>query len=328
MKLRGGRSMPIAAALLALSVLSLCPPAAHAAAFPGRTVTLVVPFAAGGGIDIVARIFASKLQEELHRPVVVENRAGGGGIVGTAAVAHAAPDGYKLLVIEASSVLAKWLHKNVPFNVEADFEPIAMVATTSLGLFANAAAPFNTMSELIAFGKAHPGKLAVGTPGIGTPHHLAAMMLNHGAGIDIANVAYRGTPPSVTDLISGQIPLVWAVPLTVMPFVAQGKAKLLALSAPQRLAAFPNTPTVAESVPGFDVTLWLGFAAPAHTPPAIVAQLAQAIHDISMQTDVRKRLSTLGYADDFRSGAAFREKMLADQKRYGEVIRAARIQQN
>ena len=165
-----------------------------------------------------------------------------------------------------------------------------MVATNYLGLFANASLPVNTLGELIAYGKAHPGKLSVGTPGIGTPHHLAVMMLNHDAGIDITNVAYRGTPPSVTDLISGQIPLVWAVPLNVMPFVAQGKAKLLAVSAPQRLAAYPNTPAVAESVPGFDVTLWLGIAAPARTPPEVVARLAQAIHDISEQTDVQKRL--------------------------------------
>lgn len=320
------RSTFIASCLLAVSAMLPCAQAGHAAAYPQRSVTLIVPFAAGGGIDIVARIFAAKLQESLHQPVAVENRAGGGGMIGTAAVARAAPDGYTLLAIEASSVLAKWLHKDVAFNVETDFTPVAMVATTYLGLFANASLAVNTMSELIAYDKEHPGRLSVGTPGLGTPHHLAAMMLNHGAGIGITNVAYRGTPPSVTDLISGQIPLVWAVPLNVMPFVAQGKAKLLAISAPQRLAAFPNTPTVAESVSSFDVTLWLGIAVPARTPPEVVARLAQAIHEISELADVQNRLSALGYTSDFRDGAAFREKMLADQKKYGDVIRAAGIQ--
>ena len=326
MKPYARRSKFIAACLLAVAALLPCTQTARAAAYPQRTVTLIVPFAAGGGIDIVARIFAGKLQEKLHQPVVVENRVGGGGIVGTATVAHAAPDGYTLLVIEASSVLAKWLHKNVAFNVETDFSPVAMVATTYLGLFANASLPVSTMGELIAYGKAHPDRLSVGTPGIGTPHHLAAMMLNRGVGIDITNVAYRGTPASVTDLISGQIPLVWAVPLNVMPLVAQGKAKLLVVSAPQRLAAFPNIPTVAESVPGFDVTLWLGIAAPARTPPEVVARLAQAIHEVSGLPDVHTRLSELGYNLDFRSADKFREQMLADHKKYGDVIRAAGIQ--
>jgi len=310
-----------------LAVSALLPPGkSHAAGYPARTVTLIVPFAAGGGIDVVARIFAGKLQEKLHQPIIVENRVGGGGIVGTAAVAHAAPDGYTLLVIEASSVLAKSLHKDVAFHVDTDFAPVAMVATTYLGLFANTSLPVSNFAEFVAYSKAHPGKLSVGTPGVGTPHHLAAMMLNHGAGLDIANVAYRGTPPSVTDLISGQIPLVWAVPLNVMPFVAQGKAKLLAVSAPQRLAAFPNVPAVAESLPGFDVTLWLGIAAPARTPPEVVARLAQTIREISELPDVQQRLSTLGYNLDFRSGDKFRAQMLADQKKYGDVIHAAGIQ--
>lgn len=326
MKRYAKRTIIIAACLLAAFALVWSPKISHAADYPARTITLVVPFAAGGGIDIVARIFAGKLQEKLHQPVVVENRIGGGGIVGTAAVAHAAPDGYTLLMIEASSVLAKWLHKEVAFQVESDFAPVAMLATTYLGLFANQSLPVSNVGELIAYSKAHPGKLSVGTPGVGTPHHLAAIMLNHGAGIDITNVAYRGTPPSVTDLVSGQIPLVWAVPITVAPFVAQGKARLLMISAPHRLAAYPEVPSVAESVPGFDVTLWLGIAAPARTPPEVIARLAQAIHEVSELTDVQKRLSALGYNVDFRSGDKFREQMLADQKKYGDVIRAAGIQ--
>lgn len=302
---------------------------AHAENYPTRPITLVVPFGAGGGIDIVARIFAEKLQEKLHQPVIVENRAGAGGITGTNYVAHTTPDGYTLLLIEASSVLAKWLHKDVPFNVATDFTPVAMVATTYLGLFANSSLPVNNIEQLVAYSKAHPRELSVGTPGVGTPHHLAAMMLNKGVGIDITNIPYRGTPPSVNDLVGGQIPLVWAVPANVMPFVEQGKAKLLAVSAPQRLSSLPQVPTVAETVlPGFSVTLWLGIAAPNGTPPEVITRVSQAIHETSELPEVQTRLSALGYNLDFRSGDKFREQMLSDQQKYGAVIRESGMRAN
>ena len=321
--------LTIAAWILGASVGLTPAGSARADNYPVRPITLVVPFGSGGGIDIVARIVAEKLQEGLHQPVVVENRAGGGGIVGTSVVAHAKPDGYTLLFIEMSSVLAKWLHKKVPFDVETDFAPVAMVATNYLGLFANTSLPANNLTELIAYSKAHPTKLTVGIPGVGTPHHLAALMFEHGSGLDMVHAAYRGTPPSVTDLVSGQIPLVWAVPINVMPFVAEGKAKLLAVSSPQRLAALPNVPTVAEQgLPDFSVTLWLGIAGPAGTPAEIVSRLSKAIQELTALPDVHKRLSALGYNLDYRSGDKFREQMLGDQRKYGEVIFEAGIQPN
>jgi tripartite-type tricarboxylate transporter receptor subunit TctC len=299
---------------------------AQAEDYPTRPITLVVPFGAGGGIDIVARIFAARLQEQLHQPVVVENRAGAGGIIGTSYVAHATPDGYTLLLIEASSVLAKWLHKDVPFHVTTDFTPVAMVATTYLGLFAGPSLPVTDIEQLVTYSKAHPGKLSVGTPGVGTPHHLAAMMLNRGAGTDITNIPYRGTPASVNDLISGQIPLVWAVPVNVMSFVELGKARLLAVSSPQRLSSLPKVPTIAETVlPGFSVTLWLGIASPAGTPPEIITRLSQAVQKIAEMPDVQNRVSAMGYNLDFRSGDKFREQMLSDHEKYGVVIRDAGI---
>ncbi len=329
MKSRARQLLGVAFQMLALSVGIAVVGSARADNYPKRPITLVVPFGSGGGIDIVARIVAEKLQERMHQSVVVENRAGGGGIVGTSVVAHARPDGYTLLFIEMSSVLAKWLHKKVPFNVETDFAPIAMVATNYLGLFANMSLPANNLTELIAYNKTHPTKLSIGTPGVGTPHHLAALMLNHGSGIDLVNVSYRGTPPSVADLISGRIPLVWAVPVNVMPFVAQHKAKLLAISSPQRLAELSNVPTVAEQgLPTFSVTLWLGIAGPAGTPAEIVSRLSKAIKEVTELPDVHERLSALGYNLDYRSSDKFREQMLSDQRKYGEVILEAGIQPN
>ena len=288
--------------------------------------TLVVPFAAGGGIDIVGRLFAEKLAHELHAPVVVENRTGGGGIVGTNFVAKAKPDGHTLLLMEASSVLAKWLHKDARFEVTRDFTPIAMVATASLGLFANPSVQANDVKQLIAYDRAHPGELSVGTPGIGSPHHLAALMLNRAAGIHITHVPYRGTAPSLNDLLGGRIPLIWAVPINVKPYVEQGKVKALGVSGSQRVAMLPQVPTIAESaIPNFNVTLWLGVAAPAGTPPDMVAHLTDAVRAVSRLPDVEARMRQLGYDLTFRDSKHFAQLIAHEQDAYGEIIRAAGI---
>src|SRR4029077_14733727 len=243
-----------------------------------RPVTLVVPIAAGGGVDTIGRIFAAQLAERLKQPWVVENRPGAGGVVGLDSVAKAVPDGHTMVVIETSAVLQKWLHKNVPFDVVADFAPVAQMATTPLLLFASAALPVANVTELIAYAKANPGKLSVGTPGIGSPHHLAAAMLNAAAGIDITHVPYRGTAPALNDLLGGQIPLIWATPNAVIQFVETGKVKALATASAQRIAILPQVPTIAENaLPGFDVGVWFAIAAPAKTPRDIVERLGKEI---------------------------------------------------
>ena len=195
-----------------------------------------MPIAAGGGVDTIGRMFAAQLGDRLKQPWVVENRPGAGGLVGLDSVAKAAPDGHTLVVMETSAVLQKWLHKNVPFDVVADFAPVAQMATTPLLLFANPSLPVANIKELIAYAKANPGKLSVGTPGIGSPHHLAVAMLNAAAGIDITHVPYKGTAPALNDLLGGQIPLIWATPNVVMQYVETGKIKPLAVGSPQRIA--------------------------------------------------------------------------------------------
>ena len=210
--------------LVLLPLLALSQPA-QAQLNPSRQITIVVPIGAGGGVDATGRLIAEKLQERLKQPVVVENRPAGGGMVGADSVAKAAPDGHTLLLMETSSVLHKWLHTNVPYDVVTDFAPIARVATSPMILFAQPAFPANDARELIALAKAQPGKLSVGTPGIGTPHHLAMLMLNALAKIDIVNVPYRGAALVLNDVLAGQIPLGWAAPTAVMPHVATGKVK-------------------------------------------------------------------------------------------------------
>jgi len=317
----------IVAVLAALAFPAEAP--AQGTAPTARPITLVVPIAAGGGMDTLGRHLAERLQERLHQPVVVENRTGGGGVVGSDSVVRAAPDGQTLLLMDVSTVLHKWLHRTVPFDVTQDFTPIAMVATTPLMLFALASFPASDIKELIAYAKANPGKLSVGTPGAGSPHHLAMLTLNAAAKIDITHVPYRGTAPSLNDLLSGQIPLIWATPVALLPHVESGKVKALGTAALKRNAMFPNVPTVAENaLPGFNVDIWFGVSGPANLPPDLSGRLAQTLREITAQDDLQRKLSALGYAFDYRPGDGFREVILKDHERYGAVIRDAGIQPN
>ena len=302
---------------------------AQAQTYPARPVTLVVPIAAGGAVDTAARIFAEKLQEKLQQTFVVENRTGAGAMIGTGYVAKAAPDGYTLLLMESSVVLSKWLHKSVPFDITSDFMPIARVATNPLVLFAHPSLPANDVKELIAYSKANPGKLSVATSGAGTPHHLAVLMLNAAAGIDITHVPYRGTTPALNDLLSGQVPLMWSTPVGVMQFVEQGNAKTLGVTTPQRVAILPHVATLAENaVPGFDLQAWLGIAAPAGVPPDVVARLSQAIREITEMPDVQRRMAAMGQNLDFRNSDEYRERLASDHQKFGAIIRAAGIEPN
>src|SRR4029078_12161692 len=290
---------------------------------PGRTITLVVTVAAGGGTDVMARIIAEQLQERLKQPVVVENRVGGGGTLGVSSVARAAPDGQTLLFLATSAAISKWLYKNVPFDVIADFAYVARAVTMPGLLVAHPSVPATDAGELIAYAKVHPGQLSVGTPGVGSPHHLAAAMMNVSAGIDLTHVPYRGTGPPLNVPLGGQISMLWAAPPPVMPFVAAGKAKALAIASPQRLPDYPNVPTLAESgLPGFSVEIWQGVAAPARTPPELVARLEGEISQIVEQPDVRQRLQALGAIPNYADSAAFRRLVSDDHERFGQVIRA------
>ena len=243
-----GSARALVAAVFAIAIGVVAPLSAQTPAGDAtRPITLVVPIAAGGGMDTIGRTLAERLQERLKQPVVVENRVGAGGVTGVDYAAKAAPDGRTLLLLDISAVLHKWLHKSVPFDVVEDFAPVAQVATTPLLLFAHPSLPVADVKELIAYARANPGKLSVGTPGVGSPHHLAAAMLNSAAKIDITHVPYRGTAPALNDLLGGQIPLIWATPNAVIQFVETGKVKALATASAQRIAILPQVPTIAEN---------------------------------------------------------------------------------
>jgi tripartite-type tricarboxylate transporter receptor subunit TctC len=298
---------------------------ASAQTYPTRPITLVVPVAAGGGVDTAARILSEKLRDTLKRPVTVENRPGAGSMIGANFVAKAPPDGYTLLLMEPAAILAKWMN-GATYDVTSDFAPIALVATQPLVLFAQPSLPVNDVKELIAYCKANPGKLSVGTAGVGSPHHLAAAWLNKAAQIEIAHVPYRGAAPALNDLLGGQIPLIWALSVAVMPFVEQGKVKPLGISTQQRFPLLPLVPTVAESgVPGFDIDFFYGVAAPAKVPPGVVARVEEAVREITGQPNVRERMSELGMSVDFRDSNQFRELIAKENEKYGVIVREAGI---
>jgi tripartite-type tricarboxylate transporter receptor subunit TctC len=322
-QLRRRQFLHLAAGIAALPVI---PRITWAQTYPTRPITLVVPVAAGGGVDTMARILAEKLQGKLKQTVVVENRPGAGSMVGANYVAKTNPDGHTLLLMEPAAVLARWMNKSVPYDVTRDFAPIALVATQPLVLFAHPSLPVNDVKSLIAYSRANPGKLSVGTAGVGSPHHLAVIWLNTAAKIEIVHVPYRGAAPALNDLLGGQIPLIWALSVAVMPFVEQGKVKALAVSTQRRFPMLPQVPTVAESaVPGFDIDFFFGIAAPAKLQPAVVARVGEAIREVTELPEVRSRMATLGMSVDFRDSEQFGELIAAEYRKYGAVVREAGI---
>jgi len=312
---------------LIVGLLACLAQPAHAQLNPSRQITVVVAIGAGGGVDATGRLFAEKLQERLKQPVVVENRPAAGGMVGADSVAKAAPDGHTLLLMETSSVLHKWLHTNVPYDI-AEFAPIARVATSPLILFANSSFAPNNARELISLAKSEPGKLSAGTPGVGTPHHLGLLMLNALAKIDIVNVPYRGAALVLNDVLAGQIPMGWAAPTAVMPHVATGKVKIVGVASAQRPASLPNVIPIAESVPGFDLDIWFGVSAPAKTPPDILARLAKEIAEICEQPDVKERIAKTGLSAAYLDGGKFGQLIRADHERFGKIIADAGLKPN
>ena len=290
----------------------------------GQAVTMVVPMAPGGGVDAIGRLMAEKLQERLKQSVVVENRTGAGGIVGTDSVARSAPDGRTLLLIESSATISRWLNKGVPFDVTRDFVPIARLATSPLVLYAHSSVEANDVKELIELAKTND--LSAATPGFGSPHHLAHLMLNIGAEIAITDIPYRGTGAGLADFLPGRVPLMWATPVALSASVEAGKVKALGVASAQRAAALQQVPTIAENaVPGFNVEIWFGVAAPAKMPLEIVARYAKEIEAILKRADVKQRLDKLGFELAFADSTQFREVIADDDARYGAAIKAAGI---
>jgi tripartite-type tricarboxylate transporter receptor subunit TctC len=292
-----------------------------------RRIVVVVPFGPGSGIDFAGRLIAEKLSERLQLAVVVENRPGAGGIAGAELVSKAQPDGGTLLLIDSATVLQKWLHKDVRFDVLADFDPIARMTNSTLLLCAQALFQCDTVQELVALARAQPDKLAAGTSGVGSPHHLDLLLFNARAGINIVNVSYRSALAAVNDLLGGQIPLAWSGITAVRGHLDAGTLKALGSASEHRQSLLPNVPTFAEQgVPGVVVNNWFGIAAPAETPPSIVAQLSKELAAVAQDPDFGERLNSVGAESKYLDAQQFRAEIRDNQKRFGDLIQAAGIQ--
>jgi len=297
--------------------------AALAQAWPNRPVRFLVPFAAGAGInDIMARLVGQHLGAGLGQPVVIENRAGAGGIAGTDAAAKAAPDGSTFLMTNVSLVTSGYLYPKLPYDPQKDFVPVTLVATSPLMLVVHPSIAASSVHELVALAKAHPGRLNFGSGGVGSTPHLSVELFKSAAGIDAVHVPYKGGAPALNDLVGGQLSFMIENMPGTMPFVKGGKLRALAITSAQRSPLEPALPTMAESgVPGYEVVGWQGLFAVAGTPPEIVARLQAEVAKVLRLPEVRERLAALGAEPVGSTPEEFGAFIRAENARWGRIIR-------
>jgi tripartite-type tricarboxylate transporter receptor subunit TctC len=278
-------------AVLALSLFA--GRAALAQSYPSKPIRIIVPYAAGGGTDILSRVVGERLQVAFGQSVLVENRAGANGIIGSDVVAKAAPDGYTLMVVVGTHVMNPYLYKTVPFDAIKDFTAITLLATSPTVLVSSPQQPYANVRELIAFAKANPGKLSYGSSEANT--QLAGFLFNQRAGVDIANVPYKGGGPMMTDIVGGHLATGFTSVVTALSFVKAGKLRVLGVGSPKRTGSLPDTPTIAEAgVTGYDVTSWYGMFAPAGLPTTLRDRLQSEIARILADPAVSERVVALG----------------------------------
>ncbi len=297
---------------------------AFAAGYPERTIRLIVPFPAGGPTDIVARPLGQMLGDKLGQSVFIDNRGGAGGSVGAGVVARAAPDGYTLLMgTVGTNAINVTLYKTLPYDAVADFTPIATVAGAPVTIVANPGAPFKDLHELVERARAEPGKIAYGSAGNGTPGHLAGALFSSVAGIKLLHVPYRGSAPALTDLLGGQIPLMFDPLQSVLTHVASARLRALAVTSAQRAAVLPAVPTVAESGwKDFELTAWWAVYGPAKLPADVAERLSTAVRGIVGSADFTSKLAPLGVQPLSRPLAPFQQSEIA---KWGAAVRTAGI---
>ncbi len=297
------------------------------AAYPEKPIRLVVPFPPGGATDVLARMLGDKLSKSLKQPVIIDNKGGAAGIIGTDAVAKAAPDGYTILLTNTIHTTNPALYKKIPYNIDRDFTPIAIASDpTGIVLFVNSSVPATSVKELIALAKQKPNSVTYASPGVGTAMHLAAEMFNESAGIKTLHVPYRGMSQALNDVISGQVMMSFQAPGLVMPQVQAGKLRVLAQTGTTRLSTLPDVPTMEEAgLPGYTLAPWFGVFGPAKMPTDIVNLLNKEISSAMNEPDMREKLSQLGQNPPSMSRAAFATFVKAEEARAASAVKAAGI---
>ena len=294
--------------------------------YPARTITIVTPFSPGGPVDTMARVFAGKLNESMGQPVIVDNRAGAGGAIGMNSVAKAAPDGYTLLYSPNSIAIFPALYRKLPFNAEKDLVPVSQALSTTLVIAAHPKLKVATVQELVALAKSQPGKLNFGSSGVADPLQLGMEMLKTSSGIDMLAIPYKGQGPMFTALLGGEVDVAVVSLQAALAPARAGQLRLLAVTGAKRSVAIPDVPTVAESgVPGYEISSWHGFFAPAGTPREIVMRVQREVARAVQLPDVRQRVESTGNEVVGSTPEEFDAKFRADVARFKKIVQDARI---
>lgn len=300
---------------------------AVASTYPSKPINLVVPVAPGGGTDFTARLLADEMSKQLGQPVIVENRPGGAGNVGVNHVAHAAPDGYTLVMPITSFPINATLYKQLPFDTKKDLAPVALAATLPLVLVVNPKVPAQSIQELISLAKKKPATINFANSGIGTTAHLAGELFKKSANVDIVSVAYKGGGPAVSDLIGGHVEMYFSTPSAVIPHIEAGKLRALAVTSKNRLAELPTVPTLVESgYPDLHVTAWFGIFAPAGTPAPVIDRLNAVSNKVLQQQNVREQMAKHSFnAEGNMSPQELGSFLNTEIDRWGGVIKELKL---
>ena len=296
--------------------------------YPAKPVRIVVPFTPGTGIDILARSLGQKMGDDWKVGVVVENRPGASGNIGTEAVAKSAPDGYTLLMTASTFIMNRSLFKSIPYDPIADFAPVAPLAIGQLALVTNPSVKARTVKEFVALAKESPGAMTYGSPGNGTPHHLAMELLKATMGINLLHVPYKGTAGATQDLLGGQISAMFLPVHVALPLVTAGKLNMLAAGGTQRTAVTPDVPSLAEAVGvrDIDTDIWYGLFAPARTPPAVIGTLNRTVNKLLKNPEVADALEKQGLQPTGGTEEQLDRMTRTDLERWAKVVRDAKIQ--
>lgn len=316
--------MRILSRLLAALWILLLPALALAQDFPARPIKLIVPFPPGGPNDIIARVVGQRMSELIKQPVVIENRGGQGGVFGTDAVAKAAPDGYTIGIVSASSLVINPTMEKVPYDVTRDFAPVTLVTTVPEMLVVASNVAAGNMKELIALAKAQPGRLNFASAGVGGLPHLAGELFKLTAGIDVVHVPYRGAAPAINDLLGQQVQMAFLDLPVLLPHIKAGTLRPIALGAPKRAPTSPDVPTTAEvGMPDLLIENWYGMLAPAGTPEPIVTTLNRVANEAMNDPQVKQKLANQGLTVAGNTPAQFRDYIGAETRKWARVIKAA-----
>ncbi len=319
--------------LTALAVAGACIALSHgpvlaqpAAAWPAKPIRFVVPFPAGSGTDIMARLISIRLSENLKQQVVVDNRAGASTIIGTDIVAKSPPDGYTIIIASNNHAINSALFPKLPYDPVKDFAAVGQIALLPFILVVHPSLPIASVKDLVALARANPGKLTYASTGNGTPPHVAGELLKQLTKIDIVHIPYKGSAPALTDVVAGHVPFMFANSLSSIQFVRSGRLRAIAVGTKKRISIAPELPTVIESgVPGFDVSLWAGVLAPAGTPPDVVAKLNREILAVLASPDVKDKLVAEGAEVTPGTPDEFAALIVSEIDRLGKIARAAKM---